>query len=195
MALILVSRTTWNQYKHYLNPVHNPNRYQKGKHWPTPSILFWVSGSPVQLARKLCLFITCVNLHMQVISQIYVSHCSGGKLELMGKCLYLVHVFWALWSVAKKNPASFRNQTLHFCSNQLCLHKMNRKGSLIKTAAHGAFAVYRCQLGTSVFKSLPGFAQCSESQLKGCVHTCNCVSFINQICWTLSRPQCSLEQT
>lgn len=33
------------------------------------------------------------NKHMQVISQMYVSHCSGGKLELMGKCLYLVHVF------------------------------------------------------------------------------------------------------
>lgn len=117
-------------------------------------------------------------LHVEETSQRCVSHCvSRCKLEQMDKWLYLVHLFWGLWSVARKHPAYFRNPTLHFCGNQLCLQKMNRKESLIKTAAHGAFAVYRCQLGTS-FKSLPGLALGSQSQLKGC-HMQNHASFIS----------------
>lgn len=139
-------------FKEYvLNPANNPSRVQDEKHWPIPSFCMeYRSTSPLSKKVK---FSICY-LHVEETSQRCVSHCSGCKLEQMDKWLYLAHLFWGLWSFARKPPASFRNPTLHFHSNQLCLQKMNRKESLIKTAAHGAFAVYRCQLVTS-FKSLP----------------------------------------
>lgn len=85
------------------------------------------SGSPALLARKISLSTYyCVNPHVQEPSQMCFSHCSEGRLEVMVRRLYLVclivcsdHPQW--------DPASFRSQALHFCSNQLYLHNINRE--------------------------------------------------------------------
>lgn len=98
------------------------------QHWPTPTFCVRGSGSPAPLARKLSLSTYyCVNPHLQEPSQMCVGHCSADRLEVMVRWLYWVYLFWLPWSFARKDPASFRSQTLHFCSNQLYLQKMNRK--------------------------------------------------------------------
>lgn len=85
------------------------------------------SGSPALLARRISLSTYyCVNPHVQEPSQMCFSHCSGGRLEVMVRWLYLVYLI-VCSAHLQWDPASFRSQALHFCSNQLHLYNINRE--------------------------------------------------------------------